>query len=128
MGNKKEYLDFTLDLNCQNKVNKNPKSKKVTIVPVTTLDNEFKDNKSSLIKIDVEEYEKFVLDGGKKFFESPYLKAIIIELNGSGIEFGIRDEDLNQQIKNFGFTAVNYDPLTRSLKIKKGFNKKGNTI
>ena len=38
----------------------------------------------SLIKIDVEGYENEVINGAEKTLENQSLKAIIIELNGSG--------------------------------------------
>lgn len=121
-------LEFSSLLNCKNRVNVDPKNKNITKVLVTTLDKEFKPRAASLVKIDVEGYESFVLRGGKNFFFNKNIGALIIELNGSGKQFGIDDQDINKIIRTYGFKAVKYDPFTREIKMLSSFNKKGNTI
>lgn len=68
-----------------------------------------------LIKIDVEGYELDVLKGSLNVLKYINLKAIIIELNGSGANYGYSDEHIDELLISFGFKAYNYDPFIRSL-------------
>ena len=54
------------------------------MVTVSTLDQITQNKKNiSLLKIDVEGYEKFILEGGINTLKNINLKVILIELNGS---------------------------------------------
>jgi FkbM family methyltransferase len=128
VGAKSEILEFTNSLDCMNKVNLDPSNKNVTKVPVITLDETFHPSNKSIVKIDVEGFEKFVLEGGKDFFKNENVQALIVELNGSGSEFGVPDSELDAVIREFGFFAVSYNPFDRSLQKIDGFNNVGNTI
>jgi FkbM family methyltransferase len=128
IGASSELLEFTNTLNCMNKVNTDPNNKNVTKVPVVTLDQAVELKNKSIVKIDVEGYERFVIEGGKQFFSNGKVEALIIELNGSGREFGVTDEELDDCIRQFGFVAVCYNPFNRSLLKLNGFNEGGNTI
>lgn len=85
-----------------------------TIIKVDILDNLVKSS-PILMKIDVEGFEQEVLLGGNRHLNSKELKAIIIELNGSGKRYGYKDNDINQLLLNQGFKAFNYDPFEREL-------------
>jgi FkbM family methyltransferase len=128
IGASEELLEFTNTLNCMNKVNTDPNNKNVTKVPVVTLDQAVELKNKSIVKIDVEGYEKFVIEGGKQFFSDEKVEVLIIELNGSGREFGITDEELDVCVRQFGFVAVGYNPFDRSLLKLNGYNEGGNTI
>jgi FkbM family methyltransferase len=128
VGATKDVLEFTNTLNCMNRVNTDPDNKNVTKVEVTTLDADFSPKSNSLVKIDVEGYESFVVAGGKKFFASPYIAALIVELNGSGEQFGIADTEIDNTIRAFGFSPIRYDPMSRSVLAADKFNSGGNTI
>lgn len=80
-----------------------------------------------LMKIDVEGFESPVLDGMPMILANSTLKAIIIELNGSGNRYGFNDEDIHCKLLSHGFIAHEYYPLTRSLKSIE-FPNKYNTI
>lgn len=81
------------------------------------------------LKIDVEGFEKHVLSGAVNVLRSPKLMVLIIELNNSGENYGLKDEDIFKQILNFGFKPYNYDPYTRNLILTDSYNKKSfNTI
>jgi hypothetical protein len=43
------------------------------------------------------------------------LKAIIIELNGSGARYGYIDKEINEQLTAFGFFPYAYDPRERKI-------------
>ena len=69
----------------------------------------------SLIKIDVEGFESEVLKGASHILENTGLKAIIIELNGSGARYGFEDEKIHQSLRDLGFNAYVYKPFDRVL-------------
>ena len=60
-------------------------------VQQTTGDALFSDECPVLVKLDVEGYEPAVLDGAGATLTNPKLKALIIELNGSGRRYGFDD-------------------------------------
>jgi len=85
-------------------------------------------NTPSFVKIDVEGYEKFVLEGGTNFFSNDNVVALIIELNGSGASFGVEDSDVHKLIISFGFQPVSYDPFSRKILSLENYDEGGNTI
>ncbi|TAF78029.1 MAG: FkbM family methyltransferase [Bacteroidetes bacterium] len=84
-------------------------------VPIETLDLILKDTCPSLIKIDVEGFETEVLKGAQNTLNNPILKAIIIELNGSGGRYGFNELDIHQNLLNLGFKPYSYLPFERKL-------------
>ncbi len=128
VGSKNEILSFTEDLNTTNRVCTSSRPDGTVDIEVITLDDNFDSSVPSVVKIDVEGYENFVLKGGKKFFSSSNVIAMIIELNGSGKVFNIKDTEIHQEIMSFGFVPVKYDLFQRELKALKNYNRVGNTI
>ena len=84
-------------------------------VSVFPLDDVIGDRLPVLMKIDVEGYEWPVLQGAGKLLRQPALKALVIELNGSGTRYGYQDEDIHALLLNLGFSPYAYDPFTRTL-------------
>jgi FkbM family methyltransferase len=72
----------------------------------------------SLIKIDVEGFETSVLNGMNEILKNVKLKAIIIELNGSGLRYGFDEMKIHQKLLNLSFKAYNYNPFTREIKLQ----------
>jgi FkbM family methyltransferase len=70
-----------------------------------------------LMKIDVEGYETSVLNGMHNLLHNEKLKAIIIELNGSGLRYGFNEQDIHIKLINIGFTACQYNPFKRKINI-----------
>jgi FkbM family methyltransferase len=71
----------------------------------------------TVLKIDVEGYEKDVVDGGWETFRHPSVKAVIMELlNGSGTRYGYDDWKLHERMLDMGFRLHRYDPFTRELR------------
>ena len=68
-----------------------------------------------MLKIDVEGYEYLVLAGGKKTFSNSFIKAIIIELNSSGLRYGIKESDIHKSLTSYGFKSYLYNPIERKL-------------
>lgn len=128
VGSKNEVLEFTNNLNCTNRVNIDPHNLSVSKVDVICLDDHYMPNNTSIVKIDVEGYEKFVLEGGIKFFSNENTKALIVELNGSGEAFNIDDFEVHKLITSFGFSPISYDPFNRKISCLDSFLGQGNTI
>lgn len=99
-------------------------------VAVTTLDALNGANKNiSLIKMDVEGYENYVLQGGIETLSNRNLKAIIVELNNSGAKYNISDNEVYSRLLGFNFKPYKYDPLKRALIKLDSYNKEDfNTI
>lgn len=88
----------------------------ITTIATRTLDSLCRDETPILIKIDVEGFEKQVLDGGTKTLEGRSgLCGILIELNGSGLRYNVEDNDIHSLLLDKGFQCYSYDPLLRRL-------------
>jgi FkbM family methyltransferase len=71
----------------------------------------------AILKIDVEGYEKDVIDGATRTLANPAVKAIIMELLiGCGCRYGYDDWELHRRMLEMGFKLHRYDPWTRELK------------
>jgi hypothetical protein len=69
------------------------------------------------------------LDGAVAALEDTNLLAIIIELNGSGMRYGIDDESIHQKLLVKGFKTFSYAPFERALIPLHGMRAEGsNTI
>ena len=91
-------------------------------VKIDTLDNLLMNEQCpSLIKIDVEGYENQVINGAEKTLENQSLKAIIIELNGSGSRYGYDDENIHLKLLQYGFKPYCYNPKGKELKALETF-------
>jgi FkbM family methyltransferase len=122
-------LSFTSNSDTMNKVTFNDADGHAIRVRVSTLDSELDTAKRYFFKIDVEGFEYQVLQGGLGIIGSDQTSALIIELNGSGEEFGHSNEDVHRALLALQFHPVSYDPRTRTLKKMDGYNRiGGNTI
>jgi FkbM family methyltransferase len=129
VSDKKGSLFFTNDADTVNKVSLSGASQNTTSVEVVTLDQELKSSSNYFFKIDVEGFEFNVLNGGDNVLSSPNTRALIIELNGSGEDFGHSDDEIHRKITSFGFEPFEYDPMARRLTKLPSFNRNGgNTI
>lgn len=119
MGALNGYLYFTKDLDTINHViieNANSmKAEDIVEVPVVTIDEIFLDHQPQIIKIDVEGFEWNVLNGGEKTLLSLHVKAIIIELNGSGKRYGFSDNAIHKKLLGNFFYPYSYEPFQRQL-------------
>lgn len=116
VGALKGSLPFSKGLDTVNHIIQDPSvsSSSYTEIEVDTLDN-LLSAAPALVKIDVEGFEKEVLSGFSKHLSSDTLKAIIIELNGSGKRYGYDDESIHESLLAEGFLPYDYMPLDRNL-------------
>lgn len=122
-------LFFSIDKNTMNRVvdNTYPNSKSVPVVTLEALLEEY--GEPSALKIDVEGYELFVLNGGESLLKNQTLKIIVMELNNSGRHYGISDEEIFKKVLNHGFVPVRYKYASRIIEKVDTFNRHSfNTI
>jgi FkbM family methyltransferase len=94
------------------------KNEPVTLnVPVEILDDVMRNKQVPLLlKIDVEGFETEVINGAMQTLQQEGLKAIIIELNGSGLRYGYNEDEIHKTLGNLKFKAFKYNPKERLLK------------
>ncbi|MFN7012905.1 MAG: FkbM family methyltransferase, partial [Bacteroidia bacterium] len=115
LGNSNSTLFFTDKLDTANYIIEKEKTDSIK-VNVSRLENKIPSlNKFTLLKIDVEGYEKFVIEGGLSIFKNENLKAMIVELNNASAKYGYSSIDLHNIILELGFTPFSYNPFNRSL-------------
>jgi hypothetical protein len=99
-------------------------------VPVVTVDHEV--HRTGLIpnfiKLDVEGFEKFVLEGAHNLLKNTELNIILIEMNESGLRYGVPDSIIFDIILAYGFKAYDYCPKNNTLKNLSNKSKRLNTI
>ncbi|WP_300565212.1 FkbM family methyltransferase [Flavobacterium sp.] len=129
VSNREDQLFFSNDRGTMNSiVNENyPNS---TQVKVLNIDKIVKDSgKPIAMKIDVEGYEKFALEGAMETLQSEELKVVILELNQAGKKYGIEDDEIYELLINLGFKTYSYNFENRGLISLESYNKqKFNTI
>ena len=111
-------LAFTKELDAVNHVAVpgETNSDNIITAKARTLDNIFQLYKPLILKIDVEGFEHEAIKGAGQLLKSETLKAIIIELNGSGMRYGFSDIAIHDQLMNHGFLPYAYEPFTRKLR------------
>jgi FkbM family methyltransferase len=84
-------------------------------VSLVTLDEALAGQDVTVLKMDIEGYELPALRGARTLLRSETLKAVVIELNGSGARYGFDDRDTVELLSRNGFVPVEYDPFRRVL-------------
>lgn len=96
-------------------------------VPVAPLD-ELLTSSPACIKIDVEGFEANVIAGAQKTLGQAGVRAVVLELNGSGSRYGFDDMEIHAAMLEHGFLPFAYAPLQRRLTELQQPNCKGNTL
>jgi FkbM family methyltransferase len=129
VGAERGELQFTEGFDTMNHVVAPGETNQRSIkVPVHTLSEMLNGRPPSLIKIDTEGFETEVIRGGRRFFESGSVQAMIVEMNGSGDRYGFDERALDRELCSYGYHAVSYDPFGRRLTDGPGMPCPGNRI
>lgn len=115
ISDKVGVLRFTSALDACNHVAGTDETEGVIEVQVTTVDSLCVDRAPTVIKIDVEGHEMAVISGATRTLRDPRVLAVVMETNGSGSQYGVRDDDLTEMMGQLGFHACGYDPFSRRL-------------
>jgi FkbM family methyltransferase len=125
LGSKKDTLLFTIAFDTVNHViphNSVASDIERVEIYVDTLDNLVEENVvPALIKIDVEGFETEVVNGMNRTLANERLKAIIVELNGSGQRYGYDENVIHKKLVLSGFDPYLYDPFQRNFSILKSY-------
>ena len=113
LGSSTGEIKFTYQQDTTNHV-ATEQDKDFVSVPVKRLDDIVLQT-PTLIKIDVEGFETEVIRGATEHLNNLGLKAIIIELNGSGERYGYDERAIHEQFLELGFQAYFYEPFQRLL-------------
>ena len=115
LGSKNGKLKFTKSFDAINHVATENETDTIE-VDIDTLDTILlKEQCPILLKIDVEGFETEVIKGADTTLLNKSLKAIIIELNGSGQRYGYDERQIHNKLLEHGFKPYNYNPKTRQL-------------
>lgn len=127
ISNKKQKMTFSASFDTINHVVEDGLPQSVA-VDVNTLDNLVELNSATILKVDVEGYEWFVLDGARKILSNPHLKAVILEINGSGERYGIHDIKIHKLLTEYEFQPYCYKPFKKEVMRLETYNNSNNTI
>lgn len=109
-------VQFTKNLDSRNHIiNSNSSNIQTETVKMDRLDNIIKDKEPILIKIDVEGFETEVINSAVNSLKKESLKAIIIELNGSGLRYNYNENEIHLKLLDLGFKPYTYEPFKREL-------------
>lgn len=127
VSDKKGELFFSTDKGTMNRiVSDNYLNKK--LVDVKRID-EITPNHINILKMDVEGFEKFALEGAHKTLQSEELNVLILEINNSGKKYNVTDDEIFNSVIGYGFKPYEYLPNKRLLNLINEPNKNGfNTI
>jgi len=115
LGSQKGTVEFTSSQDTTNHVVCKNDTDAIS-VPVEALDDVLENKQiPALLKIDVEGFETEVLIGGNKTLKNSNLKAIVIELNGSGKRYGYDEQNIHNMLLELGFNPFLYHPEKRLL-------------
>lgn len=114
LGSEESTLQFTTTLDTVNHVATSQETNTIQ-VEVNTLENVLGIQIPILIKIDVEGFETEVMKGAEGILLNRSLKAIIIELNGSGERYGYDETAIHDMLLGHGFTPCIYNPVERTV-------------
>jgi FkbM family methyltransferase len=130
VGAANSVLSMTADHDAMNHVAPDGETAGTLIeVPVKRLDDLLGNETPTMIKIDVEGYETEVIRGASNAFTNSNLKAVIVELNGSGRRYGFDEMEIHHFMLENDFVPCQYHPFERKLAtLSNGKSAAGNTL
>jgi FkbM family methyltransferase len=122
-------VQLTSGLDTVNHVVMHPQKGLDTVrVAVTTLDAALAGRAPAIIKIDVEGYETAVIDGADETLRAGSLRAVLMELNGSGARYGFDERRLHQRMLRYHFIPAAYEPARRELRVREWRGSTGGNL
>lgn len=88
---------------------------RVAEVPVETLDLVLGARVPTMVKIDVEGFEIEVLEGATRTLGADGLRAVLVEMDGRGTAYSVKDLEVDRILRAAGFAPAAYEPFTRVL-------------
>lgn len=122
VSNKNGELYFSTDRGTMDRI-VNSNYKNSVVVKVETIDSLLSKKAPVAIKMDVEGYEKYALQGASDVLNNEDLKVIVLELNDSGRTYNISDDEVYQMVLGYGFKPFKYQPENRHLIQLETFNE-----
>lgn len=111
----KEALYFSTDKGTMDRIVSSEYRNSVEVV-VDTIDHIVENKTPIAIKMDVEGYEYFALQGAKNVLGSEKLKVLILELNQSGKKYGVEDDEIVNLLGEYGFKPYEYDFRSKTIR------------
>lgn len=116
LSSERSELRFTPDQDTVNHVMAEGELGRAIRVPVVSMDELLAGRVPTVIKIDVEGHEQAVLKGARSTLSDPGVAAVVMEINGSGVRYGVSDDELLAMMRGYGFEPYGYDPFVRRLR------------
>lgn len=128
VGDRVGRVRITCDADTMNQVAEAPglAQRPTDEVPLVTLDSVLDGQKPTVIKIDVEGYEGFVLRGAEKTLGDSSLLALVVEVNDACRAFGDTEDAFVRNMLGHGFRPFAYEPWARELSPLSGTNPDSN--
>lgn len=115
IGKDRGTLQFSADEDTMNHVVADAEVCDRTIdINVERLDDVLEGLVPTVIKIDVEGWESNVISGARDVFSKQEPLAVLMEF-GLGKRYGFNDQQLYEEVLDFGFKRVSYNPFARTL-------------
>ena len=114
VGAEEGSLEFTQD-NSQNNHVATKNDSNTVLVQIKTLDNVLKNRNPTMLKIDVEGFERAVIDGAYETLKKESLRVVLIELVGLGARYGYDELEIQEILMSHGFKKYDYNPYQRKL-------------
>lgn len=106
VGSAKGTTGFTKGLDTINHIDPEATENMVEVWPL----DEMEINSDSIfVKIDVEGFESYVIQGGAQLFQSGRVLALIMELNGLSDRFDLDESEIISKLKTWGYSPYRYE-------------------
>jgi len=82
----------------------------------------------TILKVDVEGYEKQAIEGATKTFADEGLKAVLLEIGSHSLRYEVQPVEIHNMMLEHGFHSYTYEPYSRTLMRLDSFASGDNTL